>query len=353
LINEGLTASRVPGSRPVLDVLHGKALARPPVWLMRQAGRYLPEYRELRARAGSFLDLCYSPELAAEVTLQPIRRFGFDAAILFSDILIIPHALGLGLTFAEGEGPKLETLDAGTVDRLAPALDPEKCGRVYAAVRRVRSALPAETTLIGFVGGPWTVATYIAAGGSSSDHAEARLWALGDPESFARLIERLVDASVAHLSGQIEAGAEAVQIFDSWAGELPESEFLRWCVGPVSEIVRRLRHKHPGIPVIVFPRAAGTKLAAVAAAMPDVALGLDTAESPEGVGRLLPASTPVQGNLDPLVLIRGGAALDREIDRIRSAFAGRPHIFNLGHGIKPQTPIAHVERLVARLRESA
>lgn len=353
MINEGLTASRGSGSKPVLEVLRGKALARPPVWLMRQAGRYLPEYRELRAKAGSFLDLSYTPALAAEVTLQPIRRFGFDAAILFSDILIIPHALGLGLTFAEGEGPKLEVLDAGSLDRLGRTLDPEKCGKVYEAVRLVRSQLPPETTLIGFVGGPWTVATYIAAGGSSADHAEARLWALRDPDSFGRLIARLVDASVEHLSGQIEAGAEAVQIFDSWAGELPESEFLRWSVQPIADIVRRLREKHPGIPVIVFPRAAGTKLALVARAIPDVALGLDTAESPDGVSRLLPAGTPVQGNLDPLVLIGGGAALDREIDRIRTAFAGRPHIFNLGHGIKPETPIAHVERLVARLRESA
>jgi uroporphyrinogen decarboxylase len=341
------------GSKPVLDVLRGTALSRPPVWLMRQAGRYLPEYRELRAKAGSFLDLCYTPELAAEVTLQPIRRFGFDAAILFSDILIIPHALGLGLTFAEGEGPKLDVLDAGSLDRLNATLDAGKCGQVYEAVRMVRAKLPAETTLIGFVGGPWTVATYIAAGGSSADHAEARLWALRDPESFAALIARLVDASVEHLSGQIQAGAEAVQIFDSWAGELPQAEFERWSVEPIAEIVRRLRERHPGIPVIVFPRAAGSKLAAVVRKMPDVALGLDTAESPEGIARLLPAATPVQGNLDPLVLIAGGAALDREIDRIRSAFAGRPHIFNLGHGIKPQTPIAHVERLVARLRESA
>jgi uroporphyrinogen decarboxylase len=321
---------------------------------MRQAGRYLPEYRALRADAGSFLDLCYTPAKAAEVTLQPIRRFGFDAAILFSDILIIPHALGLGLDFLEGEGPRLETVSsAAELTKLSGELDREKTGRVYEAVAQVRAALPAETTLIGFVGGPWTVATYIVAGRSSPDHAEARAWALSDPDGFERLIDRLVEASVEHLAGQIEAGAEAVQIFDSWAGELPEPEFFRWCVEPVREIVTRLRALHPAVPIIVFPRAAGSKLGLVAQHISDVAIGLDTAESPEGIEALLPLTTPVQGNLDPLVLIAGGPALDREIDRIRGAFAGRPHIFNLGHGIKPHTPIPHVERLVARLRESA
>jgi uroporphyrinogen decarboxylase len=321
---------------------------------MRQAGRYLPEYRELRAKAGSFLDLCYTPDFAAEVTLQPIRRFGFDAAILFSDILIIPHALGLKLDFLEGEGPKLETVTSvSELGKLSERLDRAKTGKVYEAIGKIRTALPGETTLIGFVGGPWTVATYVVCGGSSPDHAEARFWALSDPTSFGRLIARLVDASVEHLSGQIEAGAEAVQIFDSWAGELPDEEFRRWCVEPLKEIVSRLNTLHPGVPVIVFPRAAGTKLAAIAEAIPGVAIGLDTAESPAGVDLLLPKERTVQGNLDPLVLIAGGQALDAEIDRIVSGFSGRPHIFNLGHGIKPQTPIAHVERLVARIRESA
>ncbi len=320
---------------------------------MRQAGRYLPEYRELRAKAGSFLDLCYTPDLAAEVTLQPIRRFGFDAAILFSDILIIPHALGLKLDFVEGEGPKLETLDSGTgLEKLKAELDPEKTGKVYEAIEKVRLALPSTTTLIGFVGGPWTVATYIAAGKSSPDHAEARLWAFRDPQGFAALIARLVTASVEHLSGQVDAGAEAVQIFDSWAGELPESEFELWCVRPLKEIVVRLRDRHPNIPIVVFPRAAGSKLASVARNIPDVAIGLDTSESPAAVGRMLPKQMPVQGNLDPLALIAGGDVLDREVDRIREGFFDRPHIFNLGHGIKPETPIAHVERLVTRLRES-
>ncbi|BCJ89317.1 uroporphyrinogen decarboxylase [Terrihabitans soli] len=321
---------------------------------MRQAGRYLPEYRELRAKAGSFLDLCYTPDFAAEVTLQPIRRFGFDAAILFSDILIIPHALGLKLDFLEGEGPKLETVtSAAELPKLSDRLDTGRTGKVYEAIGKIRAALPSETTLIGFVGGPWTVATYVVAGGSSPDHAEARMWALRDPDGFGQLIARLVDASVEHLSGQISAGAEAVQVFDSWAGELPDAQFQRWCIAPLKEIVSRLHKLHPGTPVIVFPRAAGTKLAAVARAIPEAAIGLDTAESPAGVDALLPSGRPVQGNLDPLVLIAGGAALDAEIDRIRQGFAGRPHIFNLGHGIKPETPIAHVERLVARLRESA
>jgi len=320
---------------------------------MRQAGRYLPEYRELRRRAGSFLDLCYTPDLAAEITLQPIRRFGFDAAILFSDILIIPHALGLQLDFVEGEGPRLETLDAKSVGRLRDQLAGDKTRRVYEAVAKVRDQLPAETTLIGFVGGPWTVATYIAAGGSSSDHPEAKSWARNDPASFRTLIQRLVDASVDHLSGQISAGAEAVQIFDSWAGELEGEDFQLWCIEPIAEIVTRLRAKHPQIPVIAFPRGAGERLKSFVAGVPDVAIGLDTRETPEAVSRLLPAYIPVQGNLDPEVLIAGGDALDREIDRVLEGFSGRPHIFNLGHGIKPQTPIAHVERLVTRVRESA
>jgi uroporphyrinogen decarboxylase len=320
---------------------------------MRQAGRYLPEYRELRAKAGSFLDLCYTPDLAAEVTLQPIRRFGFDAAILFSDILIIPHALGLQLDFVEGEGPKLETITSfAELAKLSDRLDAARTGKVYEAIGKIRADLPAETTLIGFVGGPWTVATYVVAGRSSPDHAEARLWALRDPDGFGQLIARLVDASVEHLSGQITAGAEVVQIFDSWAGELPEAQFQRWCIEPLREIVSRLRKQHPAVPVIVFPRAAGSKLAAVAKAIPDAAIGLDTAESPAGVDALLPAGRTVQGNLDPLVLIAGGSALDAEIERIVEGFSGRPHIFNLGHGIKPQTPIAHVERLMARIRES-
>ena len=321
---------------------------------MRQAGRYLPEYRQLRAKAGSFLDLCYTPELAAEVTLQPIRRFGFDAAILFSDILIIPHALGLHLDFLEGEGPKLETVtSADELRKLRTELDAGCIEPVYEALRRVKSELPDEVTLIGFVGAPWTVATYMTAGGGSKDHVEARLWALRDPEGFGQLIDRLVSASIEHLCGQIAAGAEAVQIFDSWAGELPTAEFERWCIDPVVRIVAGVRERYPGFPIIAFPRAAGGKLRQAAARLRDVAIGLDASEDISAVGDWIPASTPLQGNLDPIALVAGGAVLDAAIDRVLGDFADRPHIFNLGHGIRQETPIAHVERLVARVRGNA
>jgi len=339
---------------PVLRVLAGERLSTPPLWMMRQAGRYLPEYRELRARAGSFLDLCYSPELAAEATLQPIRRFGFDAAILFSDILIIPHALGLEVGFHEGEGPRVETITSpGELGRLKDRLDPVRVGKVYEAVAVVKAGLPRETALIGFVGGPWTVATYIVAGGTSRDHIEARLWASRDPDGFQLLIDRLVAASVEHLSGQIAAGAEAVQIFDSWAGELSTAEFRRWCLEPMRRIVDGVRAQYPDFPIIVFPRGAGSKLRLAGAALSDVALGLDTAEDPLEANRVLPPGQAVQGNLDPLLLIAGGAALDRGVEDVLTGFADRPHIFNLGHGIRPETPIAHVERLVERVRAGA
>jgi len=326
-------------------------LERPPLWMMRQAGRYLPEYRALRAEAGSFLDLCYRPDFAAEVTLQPIRRFGFDAAILFSDILIIPHALGLNLQFLEGEGPRLETVrSAGELPKLGDELDSAKTGAVYEAVGLIRAALPPEVTLIGFVGAPYTVATYLAGGGGSKDHAEARLWAFRDPEGFSQLIDRLITHSVTHLSGQVRAGAEVVQIFDSWAGELPPAEFARWCIAPIAEIVRQLGVLHPDVPVIAFPRGSGTKLRMFADGVPDVAIGLDTAESAAGASALLPEGRVVQGNLDPLSLVAGGRALDRSVADVMDGFAGRPHIFNLGHGIRQETPIAHVEQLVARVR---
>lgn len=317
---------------------------------MRQAGRYLPEYRELRTKAGSFLDLCYRPDLAAEVTLQPIRRFGFDAAILFSDILIIPHALGLKVEFLEGEGPSVETISsASEIGKLHSTLDISKTGKVYEAIGMIRSQLPSETTLIGFVGAPWTVATYIVAGKGSKDHAETRLFALRDPKGFASLIDRLVEASIEHLSGQIEAGAEAVQIFDSWAGELPPDEFERWCILPVVRVIEGLRQRHPDVPVIAFPRAAGPKGGKLAS-LQRVAIGLDTSEDMTLMDASLPKGTPIQGNLDPLVLIAGGESLDRSVDRIVTSAGDRPHIFNLGHGIRPETPIANVERLVERVR---
>jgi len=337
--------------KPVLETLAGHGPERPPIWLMRQAGRYLPEYRALRTKTGSFLDLCFQPAVAAELTLQPISRFGFDAAILFSDILIIPHALGLSLDFLEGSGPRLQTLDsADDINRLDIPLDPARTLPVYEAVSLVRASLPKDVTLIGFVGGPWTVATYIAAGGTSRDHREARLWAYRDPVGFERLIGILVRASVDHLSAQIKAGAEVVQIFDSWAGVLPLAEFRRWCVSPLVRITQELRARHPNVPVIVFPRGAGSKLQDIGEDLRNVAIGLDTAEDVAAVSAWLDPDVPVQGNLDPLALIAGGSALDAAIDDVLQAFDGRNHIFNLGHGILPETPIAHVEQLVARVR---
>lgn len=346
-----LTADETIRSR-LRQTLDGTRPSQPPIWLMRQAGRYLPEYRKLRARAGTFLDLCYKPAFAVEATLQPIRRFGFDAAILFSDILVVPHALGIGVSFVEGKGPRVERLAAGEEVRLARPLDQRLVAPVYEAVATVRAKLSPETPLIGFVGAPWTVATYLAAGHSSPDHAEARLWAYRDPDSFGQLIDLLTEASAAHLLGQVAAGAEIVQIFDSWAGELPSAQFARWCLGPVARIVAAVRHTYPQLPVIVFARGAGSKLEQLAEALPDVALGLDTAEDAQVVDRLLPSGTVVQGNLDPLALVVGGTALEAAAGTILTAFAGRPHIFNLGHGIRPETPIAHVEHLLRILRGS-
>lgn len=338
-------------SKRLMRVLSGERLDPPPLWMMRQAGRYLPEYRATRQEAGSFLDLCYSPKLATEVTLQPIRRFGFDAAILFSDILVTPHALGVPLWFVEGEGPKLEPIkEASELSRLKDRLDPDKVGPVYEAVSAIRAALPAETTLIGFVGAPYTVATYVVAGGGSDDHKEARLFAMRDPAGFSILIDRLIEASVTHLIGQIDAGADVVQIFDSWAGELPAGEFERWCIAPIKKMVKALKAARPATPIIVFPRAAGSKLKAFGQALPGVAIGLDTAEDGAGMGSLLAPDRVVQGNLDPLALIAGGEALERAVGAIRDGFRDRPHIFNLGHGIRPETPIAHVERFVELVR---
>jgi uroporphyrinogen decarboxylase len=345
LVNEGLTVP-APTRAPLLEALAGKRLARPPLWLMRQAGRYLPEYRETRTRAGSFLDLCYSPDLAAEVTLQPVRRFAFDAAIIFSDILVVPHALGVEVGFVEGEGPRTEIVDARRLGTLARDLDQSRVGRVYEAIGLARSRLPVGLALIGFAGAPWTVATYLAAGRGSPDHAAARLWAFRDPVSFSRLIDVLAEATIAHLSGQIAAGAEAVQLFDSWAGELPASAFERWCIQPLVRIVGALHDAHPDVPIIAFARGAGSKLGRLAEALPGVPLGFDTAEDGGMADRLLPPGTVVQGNLDPLALVAGGDALEAETRRVLDAFGRRPHVFNLGHGIRPETPIAHVEALV-------
>ena len=338
------------GESALLRTLSGEVLARPPIWLMRQAGRYLPEYRDLRKSVGGFMELCFNPKLAAEVTLQPIRRLGFDAAILFSDILVVPHAFGLNVWFAEGEGPHVEGLfdDAGGV-ALKP-FDLARLDPVLETVERVRGELGPETALIGFCGAPFTVASYMVAGRSSPDQAEVRLFAYRRPEVFAQLIDDLVDASVIYLLAQVRAGAQAVQIFDSWAGVLPAGEFQRWCAEPLARMVRLFRAQAPDVPVIAFPREAGAKLRVAVETIPEAAIGLGTSEPLEAALAIVPTGRVTQGNLDPLALLAGGAALDRSVDAILQATAGRAHVFNLGHGILPATPIAHVERLVARVR---
>jgi uroporphyrinogen decarboxylase len=333
----------------LLDTLRGKSGSRRPVWLMRQAGRYLPEYRALRAEKGGFLELVHDSEAAAEVTLQPIRRFGFDGAILFSDILVIPHALGQDLWFEAGEGPKLAPplVDAALASLTAA---PERLEPIYRTVGMVRDALGPETTLLGFAGSPWTVATYMIAGQGSRDQQAARIMAYRDSSALQAILEAIVTASVEYLSGQIEAGAEAVQLFDSWAGSLAPSEFERWVVAPNAAIVDAIKQRHPTVPVIGFPKGAGAKLPAYARETGVDAVGLDETVDCAWADRELPAGMPVQGNLDPMLLLAGGDALETTARRILDAFAGRPHVFNLGHGIDKETPIAHVERLLAVVR---
>ncbi|TPG41246.1 uroporphyrinogen decarboxylase [Sphingomonas koreensis] len=336
-------------AKPLLSTLRGKKLAVPPIWLMRQAGRYLPEYRALREAKGGFLDLATDAEAAATITLQPIERFGMDGAILFSDILMVPWALGQDLRFEAGEGPRLSP---PLVDHALGALAavPDRLEPVYETVRRVVAALPAHTTFLGFAGSPWTVATYMVAGQGSRDQAETRRLAYRDPALFAAIIEAIVSSTVDYLSGQIEAGVEAVQLFDSWAGSLSPAQFERWVIAPNAAIVAALKARHPATPVIGFPKGAGGKLGAYARETGVDAIGLDETVDPAWANAVLPGGVPVQGNLDPLALIAGGEALDAAIDRILAAFADRPHIFNLGHGILPDTPIAHVERLLDRVR---
>lgn len=333
----------------LLAVLRGERRDPPPVWLMRQAGRYLPEYRALRADKGGFLDLVYDSDAAAEVTLQPIRRFGFDGAILFSDILIVPHAIGQDLTFVAGEGPRLSPpLADGFLAGLRG--HPERFEPVYGTVRRVRAALAPETTFLGFAGSPWTVATYMVAGQGSRDQSEARRLAYRDPAAFGALIDRIVAETVDYLSGQIDAGVDAVQLFDSWSGSLSPTQFEQWVIAPTVAIVSALKARHPDVPIIGFPKGAGGKLPAYARATGVDAIGIDETVDPAWAHANLPAGMPVQGNLDPLALITGGRALDEAVDAILAAFRDRPHIFNLGHGILPDAPIAHVEHLLRRLR---
>ena len=320
--------------------------------MMRQAGRYLPEYRALRTEKGGFLDLVYDSHAACEVTLQPLRRFPeLDAAILFSDILIVPFAIGQNLSFVASEGPRLTPpLAEAALDSLAA--EPARLAPIYETVRKVRAALPVGKTLIGFAGSPWTVATYMVAGEGSREQAGARRLAYADPGRFAAIIERIEAVTLDYLSGQVEAGAEALQLFDSWAGSLSPDQFERWVIAPTARIAAGLRGRHPGVPVIGFPKGAGGKLAAYARETGVDALGLDETVDPRWAARELPESLPVQGNLDPLALISGGAALNAAVDRILDAFAGRPHIFNLGHGILQDTPIEHVEAMLARVKQS-
>ncbi|WP_407526462.1 uroporphyrinogen decarboxylase [Methylobacterium oryzisoli] len=358
----GETETGARAARPVLRVLGGEALTPPPAWMMRQAGRYLPEYRELRAKAGSFLDLCYTPDFAAEVTLQPIRRFGFEAAILFSDILVVPHALGQGVRFVEGEGPRLDPVaERGEIEALREPGDARimaHLGPVFETVARVRAALPRETTLLGFCGAPWTVASYMIGGRGTPDLAPARGLAARDPALLDALLDRLVTVSVEYLARQIEAGADAVQIFESHAGALPAvpagetgDALARFSFRPIARVVAGLRARVPGARVIVFPRGSGLDGHARALAETGAdAVGVDWDVDLAAVRARLPASAVTQGNLSPETLIEGGAALDAAVDAILAATAGHPHVFNLGHGITPQTPIPHVERMLARLR---
>lgn len=325
--------------------------ATPPLWLMRQAGRYLPEYREIRKQAKSFLDFCYTPERAIEVTLQPIRRFGFDASIIFSDILTIPDALQRNVRFLEGEGPHMDPLeDPAMVVSLRNMFRPDVLLPVYEAVKGVRAALPRETALLGFCGAPWTVATYMIAGKGSKDQAPARLFAYRHPAEFQALLDLLVEISADHLVAQLDAGADTVQIFDSWAGVLPRREFDRWCIAPVRALVDKVRGARPQARIIGFPRGATTDgLIRFARETKVDGLSLDTACDLPGIAAQ-PDMPVLQGNLDPLALVAGGEGLDRAIDDILKIAHGRPYIFNLGHGILPETPISHVERLIRRIR---
>jgi len=333
-----------------LKTLAGEVSSPPPIWIMRQAGRYLPEYRAVRAEAKGFLDLCYTPDLAVEVTLQPIRRYGFDAAILFSDILVVPDALGCEVKFVEGEGPKLETFrDGRAVARLSKAGLHDHLAPVYATLKRLRQELPEDTALIGFAGAPWTVASYMVEGGGSKDFQEARQFARRDPEAFSQLIDLVADATTDYLLAQVEAGAQVLQIFDSWAGVLPPSEFERWCVHPLKAMVARLKVANPHIPIIAFPRGAGVLYQHFVETVPVDGVSLDTTVPPEWAAQHL-KKVCLQGNLDPIALLSGGDDMLNDTKHLLNTMAGRPYIFNLGHGVLPPTNPDTVKRLVDFVR---
>ena len=335
--------------KPLLAVLRGERRDPVPLWLMRQAGRYLPEYRQLREEKGSFLELVYDSNAAAEVTLQPLKRFDLDAAILFSDILIVPFAIGQNLTFVTSEGPRLTPVLASTdLDTLQPF--PARLDPIYETVRKVKAQLSPATALIGFAGSPWTVATYMVAGEGSRDQSETRRLAYSNPAKLDSIIGRIENVTVEYLSGQIDAGAEAVQLFDSWAGSLPPHQFERFVIAPTARIVRALKNRHSHVPVIGFPRGAGGKLRAYAEETGVNVIGLDETVDPVWADRELPPGLPVQGNLDPLALLAGELVMTQSVRRILDAFADRPHIFNLGHGILQDTPAENVEQLIEEVK---
>ena len=345
----------LPETKPLLRALAGEVLTTPPIWMMRQAGRYLPEYRATRARAGDFLALCYTPELAAEVTLQPIRRFGFDAAILFADILLVPQALGADLWFVEGEGPRLTTIsDQSGVDALKPADDiHQKLAPVYETLRIVAGGLPGEVALIGFAGMPWTVATYMIAGRGTPDQGPAHALKSTNRAVFEALMERIEAATIAYLLEQIQAGAEVIKLFDSWAGSLKGADFDRYALAPAARIIAALKARHPEIPVIAFPREAGERYCGFATASGADCIALDTSVAQDWAADNVQAEVCVQGNLDPGLLVTGGLEMNQEVKRIVAAFRGGPHIFNLGHGITPDADPDNVARMIAAVRETA
>ncbi|CAK0760669.1 Uroporphyrinogen decarboxylase [Azospirillaceae bacterium] len=339
-------------SKPFLATLAGASLTRPPFWLMRQAGRYLPEFRSVRAQAGGFLNLCFNPDLAVEVTLQPLRRYGMDAAILFSDILVIPYALGQKLEFLEGEGPRLEPIRSfNDIVKLTPEAIHDRLAVVYEIIKRLTHAIPENTALIGFAGAPWTVASYMVEGKTTRDFIAIKNFAFGCPQEFKRLLDLLVDVTTSYLIAQADAGAEALQLFDSWAGVVPASHFRSWVVEPTRKIVAGVRKKHPTIPIIGFPRAAGLNYSMYIAESNVTAVSLDPMVPTAWAAANAPKTMALQGNLDPLALVAGGAVLAEGVAEIRKAFTGRPFIFNLGHGVLPQTPPEHVADLVSLLRK--
>lgn len=350
-MNPDLTAGTAPVAKPLLETIRGQRQSRPPIWIMRQAGRYLPEYRALRVTEPDFMRFCYNPELTTEATLQPLRRFELDAAIIFSDILVVPDALGQTVRFEAGDGPVLEPLTVEYIEHLSAGDVRERLAPVLETVRRVRAALPLEKTLIGFCGAPWTLATYMIGGHGSPDQAAARLFALREPTAFAKLIDVLVEASIAYLVAQLRAGADAVQIFESWALNLDETAFRDRVIAPTRAIVAGVREQVPDAAIIGFPRGAAALVADYASETKVSAVGLDFGNPPRFANSMLPPGFPVQGNLDPLRLVAGGPQMAEQARDIIAAFADRPHVFNLGHGIVPETPVEHLEALIRIVKE--